>query len=131
MIWLMTIVAFLGVVAAAMLVFFFLFDKEKVLAVIRDLRQRRTEERVPTIVGLELSGPDELPVYEVTFTENVSRHGVRVVTKKRFSPNDNVLVKLPQECLPTRARITYCQQLKEDAFALGLRFSLPVYSWTD
>ena len=100
-------------------------------AVLRDLRQQRTEERVPTIVGLELSGPDELPVYEVTFTENVSRHGVRVVTKKRFSPNDNVLVKLPQECLPTRARITYCQQLKEDAFALGLRFSLPVYSWTD
>ena len=86
------------------------------------------EARIPTKVGLEVFGPDEPLIYEITFTENVSRHGARVVTKRRWNPNDSVLVKLPQEALPSRARITYCQPLKEDEFAMGLQFSL-VYDW--
>ena len=126
MIWLITIVTFLGAVIAAMLVFLFFF-REQILAALRKLEQRRMEARIPTRVGLELSGPDETLTHEMTFTENVSRHGARVVTKRRWSPNDSVLVKLPQECLPSRARITYCQPLEGDEFAMGLQFSLVVY----
>ena len=129
MIWLVIIVIFLGTVVAVMFVFFFLSERERILAALRK-PEERTEARVPTRVGLELSGPDEPLIHEITFTENVSRHGARVVTKRRWSPNDSVLVKLPQESLPSRARITYCQSLKGDKFALGLQFSLPVYSWT-
>ena len=83
-------------------------------------RTAANEARIPTRVGLELSGPDEPLIYEITFTENVSRHGARVVTKRRWSPNDSVLVKLPQESLPSRARITHCQPLKRDEFAMGV-----------
>jgi hypothetical protein len=129
MIWLMTIVAFLGTVVAAMLVFLCFFQREQIRAALRKLKQHRIEARIPTTVGLELSGLDEPLIYEITFTENVSRHGARVVAKRHWRPNDSVLVKLPQECLPARARITYCQPLKGDEFALGLQFSLPVYSW--
>ena len=128
MIWLITIVTFLGAVVAAMLVFLFVF-REQILAALRKLEQRRMEARIPTRVGLELSGPDEPLIYEINFTENVSRHGARVVTKRRWSPNDSVLVKLPQECLPSRARITYCEPLQGDEFAMGLQFSLVVYDW--
>ena len=129
MIWLMTIVTFLGAVVAAMVVFLFLFQREQIRAALRKPEQQRMEPRIPTRVGLELSGPDEPLIYETTFTENVSRHGARVVTKRRWRPNDSVLVKLPEECLPSRARITYCQPLKGDEFAMGLQFSLVVYSW--
>ena len=97
--------------------------------IVRKPEQQRMEARIPTRVGLELSGPVEPLIYEITFTENVSRHGARVVTKRRWSPNDSVLVKLPQESLPFRARITYCQSLKGDEFAMGLKFSLVVYDW--
>ncbi len=128
MIWLITIVTFLGAVVAAMLVFLFVF-REQILAALRKLEQRRMEARIPTRVGLELSGPDEPLIYEITFTENVSRHGARVVTKRCWSPNDSVLVKLPQESLPSRARITYCQPLEGDEFAMGLQFSLLVYDY--
>ena len=121
MIWLVIIVIFLGAVVAVMLVFLFLFDSEQLLA------EQRMEARIPTRVGLELSGPDEPLIYETTFTENVSRHGARVVTKKHWSPNDSVLVKLPEQCLPSRARITYCRPSKGDEFAMGLQFSLVVY----
>jgi len=129
MIWLMTIVTFLGAVVAAMLVFLFLFQREQIRAALRKPEQQRMEARMPTRVGLELSGPDEPLIYETTFTENVSRHGARIVTKRRWCPNDSVLVKLPQECLPCRARITYCQPLNEEEFAMGLQFSLVVYNW--
>jgi len=128
MIWLITIVTFLGAVVAAMLVFLFVF-REQILAALRKLEQRRMEARIPTRVGLELSDPDEPLIYEITLTENVSRHGARVVTKRCWSPNDSVLVKLPQESLPSRARITYCQPLKGDEFAMGLQFSLLVYDY--
>jgi hypothetical protein len=128
MIWLMTIVTFLGAVVAAMLVFFF-FQSEQIRIALRKPEQQRKEARIPTTVGLELSGLDEPLIYEITFTENVSRHGARVVTKRRWRPNESVLVKLPEECLPSRARITYCQPLKGDEFVMGLQFSLVVYSW--
>jgi len=65
----------------------------------------------------------------ITITENVSRHGARVVTNRRWYPHDSVLVRLPAEVLPARARITYCQPLKGAEFAMGLQFSLAVYSW--
>jgi hypothetical protein len=127
MIWLITIVTFLSAVVAVMLVFLFSFRREQILAALRNPEEQRMEARILTRVVLELSGPVEPLIYETTFTENVSSHGARVVTKRRWSPNDSVLVKLPQECLSSRARITYCQPLKGDEFAMGLQFSLVAY----
>ena len=129
MIWLITILIFLGAAVAVMLVFWFFSQRAQVLAALRKPKEQRMEARIPTRVGLELSGPYEPPIYEITFTENVSRHGARVLAKRRWSPNDSVLVKLPQEFLPSHARITYCQPLKGDEFAMGLQFSLVVYDW--
>jgi PilZ domain len=129
MIWLITILMFLGAAVSVMLVFWFFSQREQILAELKKPEEQRLEARIPTRVGLELRGPDEPLVYEITFTENVSRHGARVLTKRRWSPNDSVLVKLPQECLLSRARITYCQPLKGDEFAMGLQFSLVVYDW--
>jgi PilZ domain len=129
MIWLITIATFLGVLVAVIFVSWFFFQREQILAALRKPEEQRMEARIPTRVGLELSGLDEPLNCEITFTENVSRHGARVVTKRRWSPNDSVLAKLPLERLPSRARITYCQPLKGDEFAMGLRFSLVVYDW--
>jgi len=126
MVWLITIVIFLGVLLAVMLVLWFFSQREQILAALKKREEHRMEARIPTKVGLELSDPDEPLIYETTFTENVSRHGARVVTKRSWSPNDSVLVKLPQECLPSRSRITYCQPLKGDEFAMGLQFSFGV-----
>jgi hypothetical protein len=127
MIWLIIIVIFLGSLVAVMLVFLFLSERERILAALRKPEEQRMEARIPTRIGLELSGPDEPLIYEITFTENVSRHGARVITKRRWSPNDRVLVKLPQERLSSHARITYCQSLKGDEFAMGLQFPFVVY----
>jgi len=128
-IWLFTVVTFLGGVVTAMLVFLLFFQREQIQAILRKLIQRRAEARIAKRVGLQLSSTDEPLIYEITFTENVSRHGARVVAKKPWHPNDSILVKLPEESLPSHARITYCQPLKGDEFAMGLQFSIAVYSW--
>ena len=84
MIWLITIVIFLGAVVAVMLVFwFFSIKREQILAALRKPEQQRMEARIPARVQLELTGLDEPLNCEITFTENVSRHGARVVTKRR------------------------------------------------
>ena len=127
MIWLITIVTFLSAAIAVMLVYWSILQREQILAALRKPEEHRMEARIPRRVGLQLSGPDEPLIYETTFTENVSRHGARVVTKKQWSPNDSVLVKLPEERIPSRARITYCHPSKGDEFAMGLQFSLVVY----
>ena len=127
--WVITIAIFLGAVVGVMFVFWFFSQREQLLAALRKPGQQRMEARIPTRVGLELSGLDETLTHEMTFTENVSRHGVRVVTKRHWSPNDTVLVKLPQESRPSRARIAYCQPLKGNEFATGMQFSLAVYDW--
>jgi hypothetical protein len=127
MIWLIIIAIFLGVLLAVMFVFWFFSQREQILAALKKPEEHRMEARIPTKVLLELSGPDEPLIYETTFTENVSRHGARVLAKRHWSPNDSVLVKLPQERLSSRARITYCQPLKGDEFAMGLQFSFVVY----
>jgi PilZ domain len=126
MIWLLIIVIFLGVLLAVMFAFWFFSQKEQILTALKRPEEQRIETRIPARVGLELSAPDEPLIYENTFTENVSRHGARVITKRRWTPNDSVLVKLPQS-LSRRSRITYCQHLKGDEFAMGLQFSFVVY----
>jgi len=129
MIWLVTIFAFLGTAVAVMLVFCFFFQRERILAALGRPEEHRMETRILTRVGVELSASDEPLIYEITFTENVSPHGARVLTKRRWIPNNSVLVKLPQEGCPSRARITYCQPLRGGEFATGLQFSFLVYDW--
>ena len=78
MIWLITIVTFLGAVVAVMLVFLFSFRREQILAALRKLEQQRMEARIPTRVALELSGPDEPLIYEIT-EKITGHHGSQIV----------------------------------------------------
>lgn len=121
MIWAITIATFLGTVFAVALMFFIFFRRE----------QHRMESRTPARVGVEISGPDEPAIIEIALTENVSRHGARVVTKRHWQPNDSVIVKLLRGDRRSGARIAYCKPLKREAFAVGLQFSSARESWID
>jgi hypothetical protein len=86
MIWLLTVVTFLVAAGTAMLVLFLYIKRDQIRAVLRSPEQQRLEHRIPTTIELELANPDEPTIYEIMFTENVSRHGARVVTKRRWCP---------------------------------------------
>ena len=126
MTWALTIATFLGTMVAVLLMFFIFSRREQIR---KALREQRTERRIPTEVGLEFSSLDEPIIYEKALTENASRHGARVVTKKHWRPNDHVLVRLPRWDGPSRARIAYCNALPGDACAIGLQFLSVVDDW--
>jgi PilZ domain len=118
MVWVITIATFLGTVAV--LLMFVIFSQRKQIR--EALRERRIERRIPAKGDLELSSLDEPPICDQALIENASRHGARVVAKKPWRPNDQLLVTLPECNSPSRARIAYCSSLPGDAFAIGLQF---------
>jgi hypothetical protein len=126
MLWAITIAVFLGIAVVALLIFLIYSQKEQIR---KALKERRVERRIPAEVEVELSSPDEPILYEKTLTENASRHGARIVSRKHRQPHDHVLVRLPQKAKPSRARIAYCTALAGDAFAVGLYFPSAVDDW--
>jgi len=73
------------------------------------------------ISGLQKPGFTDLP--EKTTTENVSTHGVRVLTKRALPPQERLLVtSLSGSDEPIPARVVYCQPLAEGVFGVGLQF---------
>ena len=130
MVWVITVAVFLGtLIAGVLILFLFSSQRDEIRKALREPDQKRIERRTRARVEVELLSTDEPFTNEIALTENVSRYGARVVTKMPWRPNDGVTVKLLREGLPNRARITYCNPLKGEAFAIGLQFSSPVVSW--
>jgi hypothetical protein len=121
--WAISIAVFLGMVIAVLAALWLYSRRAEIRAA---LRERRRESRTPAEVGIELSSLDEPLVRETALTENVSRHGARVVTRNCWRPSGRVLVTLPRGQEGSLARIAYCSLLRGDEFAVGLRFSRPV-----
>jgi hypothetical protein len=125
-VWVITIATFLGTVVAVLLMFFIFSRREQVR---KARKERRGELRRPEQITVELDGLDVPVTREMALTENVSRHGARVVTKKRWQPNDRVLVGLPPSTQRSGAQIAYCQGSSGDAFAIGLQISSAADDW--
>lgn len=121
--WAISIAVFLGIIISILAGFSLYSRRAEIRAA---LKERRRESRTSTEVGVELSSLDEPPLRETAITENVSRHGARIVTTNHWRPHCRVLVRLPDGHERSHARIAYCHFLRGDAFAVGLRFSPPV-----
>jgi len=89
----------------------------------------RSESRIPKILAAELSRPDESMLKEMTFTEDVSPHGVRVTTVQRWQPGTRVLVTFLRNGIRSEGRIVYCQRMESGNFALGLELPWQVQRW--
>ena len=89
----------------------------------------RLEKRIPMELAVRIAGNAETPGVEMTFTENVSSRGARVVTVRRWQTNDRLRISsLPGDFHAT-ARVAYCQPLRGQGFAIGLEFLEPAGSW--
>ena len=82
----------------------------------------RTENRIPMEIGCHLEGNRQVPGAESTFTENVSSHGARVVSVRRWEPDDRLIFTARNGEFRSSARVAYCQPLQGDGFAIGVEF---------
>src|SRR5260370_36742957 len=89
----------------------------------------RAERRLALAVVVQLSTVEASPSVEKTFTENVSSHGSRVVTKKRLKSEESVLLESLERDLQSQARVVYCKLLRRNNFVVGLDVLSPTAEW--
>ena len=89
----------------------------------------RRETRVPMEVGVHITGNPAQPGTETTFTENVSPRGARVLSVRRWKQNDQLTIATLTGSFRALARVTYCQLVPEEGFAVGLEFIEPNGNW--
>ena len=128
MIWSVTIATFLGTIVAFILIFFLYSERHRIRDELRNPGYRRLEARTFASVEVELSSPDNPSIKEMTFTKNVSHHGVCALSKNRWLPNTKALVRFLYEDVSVHARIAYCNG-SSDLFVVGLQFSTAIDPW--
>src|ERR1700739_2946779 len=83
----------------------------------------RSEKRTQLAVAVEVYTLREPGSAQRCTTENVSPHGVRIVTDQAsFLPYDRVLVISPGGGLQSEGSVVYCQPLPGGRFGVGLTF---------
>src|SRR5260370_17216864 len=85
----------------------------------------RAERRIPMEIGVYLEGNRQAPGAESTFTENVSERGARVVTSRRWEPDDRLTFTSGSGEFRSSARVAYCQPMQGYGFAFGVEFFEP------
>jgi len=89
----------------------------------------RMEKRVPMAIAVQLSGHINIQGTESTFTENVSANGARVYSVRPWRKNDKLYLASLPGGFRSLARVTYCQSLQGQGFALGLQFLEKTQGW--
>jgi hypothetical protein len=92
---------------------------------------RRIEKRVPVEIPVYLASLREPRPAEKTRTENVSPHGARVLTKRRWQPNEEPLVTSAKGQPQLPVRVVYCRPISNGLFRIGLEFRGNAVSWID
>ena len=69
------------------------------------------------------------PQAEYAWTENLSSGGARIQTDRPWEAGSVVSLNSSVGQLLTRARVTYCQSLPSDTFAVGLEFFVQTNAW--
>jgi hypothetical protein len=67
---------------------------------------------------------------EKTYTDNVSLHGARVISRRPWHPGDEAKVTPLKFGAPARGKVVYCKQLARDRYFVGLTFPLHPVLWS-
>src|SRR5215831_4783924 len=88
-------------------------------------KENRNPERLPVL----LSRMTDPLVTEQASTENVSPHGMRVLTERPWKRDTNVIVQSSTNELWARGKVVYCQPFSDRTFAIGLELLARTGDW--
>ena len=89
----------------------------------------RIEKRLPTSVPVYLASLDEPRARERTLTENVSPHGVRVISQRSWRSGEGSLISPLTGEFPQVGRVIYCVPKAGDCFCVGVEFQDRMAKW--
>jgi hypothetical protein len=91
----------------------------------------RIEKRVAMAVPVDLVIAEEMLVAERVVTVNVSPHGARVMTKRRWRAEEQPWLASLTSYFRVQGSVVYCQPLTNGDFCVGLRFRTTFIDWDD
>ena len=89
----------------------------------------RRERRLPIAVVVRLSGREGAAEGEKTYTDNLSRRGVRVKSTRAWHPGEQAEITPLNEESPVRGEVVYCQKSDDTRFFVGLEFPQGNIPW--
>jgi hypothetical protein len=93
------------------------------------MHEIRKEKRIPEKLQVLISHMAKSLLTEVASTENVSPHGMRVLTEWPWPRDTQLILQSSKNELWARAKVVYCQTLLVNTFALGLEFVARTDAW--
>ena len=91
---------------------------------------RRLEDRIPLTVRVDLCNLDFRQRACEGLTENVSTHGVRVVSSRPWKRDERLNLRSFPGDFRARARVVYCKPLGTSEFAIGLQLLAAAGNWS-
>jgi PilZ domain-containing protein len=90
------------------------------------------ERRLPISIVVSLNLVQEQPAKgtELTYTENVSAHGARVISKRHWQSGEVAVVTSLKDEVAIRGKVVYCQKLPDNRYCLGLNFNGGGVTWS-
>lgn len=89
----------------------------------------RNEKRVTMAIPVCLVTAKDLLFAYHAITENVSPHGARIITRRRWPLEERPRLASSSGELGTPARIVYCEPLTNGNYCIGLRFPSAITDW--
>jgi len=89
----------------------------------------RNEKRVPLAIPVCLVVAEKLLVADQAMTVNVSSQGARIITRRRWLPEEQPRLASSSGELLTPAKVVYCESLTNGYFCIGLQFLSAILDW--
>lgn len=91
----------------------------------------RFERRVFLTIPLYLHDSNRSVPADLALTENVSSHGVRIVTKRAGSPGEEWQIAAIANGIRREVRVVYSEELSNRNFRIGLELEDAAQNWWD
>ena len=84
----------------------------------------RMEKRLPIAIVVRLAHERDQSAdgAELTYTDNVSAHGARVISDHPWKTGDTATVTSLKDEVAIRGKVVYCQKRQEGRYYIGLNF---------
>ena len=92
----------------------------------------RMEKRIPIAIVVRLTRAQDQPARgpELTYTDNISAHGVRVVSSRPWQIGEVAQVTSLKDETTISGKVTYCVMLPDNRYLIGLNFQDRRITWS-
>jgi len=99
---------------------------------LKNIFDGRMEKRLPIAIVVRLTHAQDQPVNgaELTYTDNVSAHGARVISSRPWQAGELAQVTSLKDEITIRGKVVYCLKLPDNRYLIGLNFHDRRVTWS-